>query len=78
MTDIERLIPLERTAEEERAKLAGLSGAEYEDQWRIWRHASDLVQAAIAEHATASGEDRSDVEQAVKKAARCADEDPCQ
>ncbi|MGW3634322.1 hypothetical protein ACWD7F_29930 [Streptomyces sp. NPDC005122] len=78
MTDIERLIPLERTAEEERAKLAGLSGAEYEDQWRIWRQASDLVQAAIAEHATASGEDQCDVEQAVKKAARCADEDPCQ
>lgn len=78
MTDIERLIPLERTAEEERAKLAYLSGAEYEDQWRIWRHASDRVQAAIAEHAATAGESRHDVEQAVKKAARHADEDPCE
>jgi hypothetical protein len=58
VTDIERLIPLERAAETERAKLAGLVGDEYESQWKAWRAASETVQAAITEHAAESGENR--------------------
>ncbi|WP_405909580.1 hypothetical protein OG742_37260 [Streptomyces sp. NBC_00828] len=76
MTDIERLILLERSAETERANLAGLMGPEYEEQWRSWRRASEAVQAAITEHAATSGENRYEVEQAVKKAVRHAEEDP--
>ncbi|MFF7400616.1 hypothetical protein [Streptomyces murinus] len=62
------LIELERTAEEERAKLAGLDGEEYETQWRCWRGKAEKVQAAITAHA--SGKNRYEFEQAVKKAAR--------
>ena len=76
VTDIERLIPLERAAETERAKLAGLIGDEYDEQWRAWFKASEAVQAAITEHATESGENRYEVEQAVKAAVRHAEEDP--
>jgi uncharacterized protein YukE len=76
VTDIERLIPLERAAETERAKLAGLIGDEYEEQWRAWRAASEAVQAAITAHATETGENRYEVEQAVKAAVRHAEEDP--
>ncbi|WP_405925444.1 hypothetical protein [Streptomyces sp. NBC_00035] len=76
MTDIERLILLERSAETERDKLTGLMGPEYEEQWRAWRRASEAVQAAITERATASGENRYEVEQAVKAAVRHAEEDP--
>ncbi|MCX4974251.1 hypothetical protein [Streptomyces sp. NBC_00620] len=76
MTDIERLILLERSAETERAKLAGLMGPEYEEQWRAWRRASEAVQAAITEHATATDQNRYEVEQAVKAAVRHAEEDP--
>jgi uncharacterized protein YukE len=70
------LINLERAAEEARAQLAGLAGAEYEEQWRAWRTASEKVQAAITEHATTAGENRYEVEQAVKAAVRHGDEDP--
>ncbi|WP_262058549.1 hypothetical protein [Streptomyces sp. STR69] len=76
MADIERLIPLERAAETERAKLAGLIGDEYEAQWQAWRTASETVQAAITEHAAESGENRYEVEKAVKTAARHSEEDP--
>lgn len=76
VTDIERLIPLERAAEEARARLAGLIGGEYEEQWKAWRAASEAVQAAITEHAAASGENRYEVEKAVKAAVRHAEEDP--
>jgi hypothetical protein len=72
------LIRLERSAEEERAKLAGLTGTEYEEQWRVWRTASEAVQAAITEHASAAGENRYEVEQAVKVAVRHGDEDPAE
>jgi hypothetical protein len=70
------LINLERAAEEQRAQLAGLTGPAYEEQWRAWRGASEKVQAAINEHATKAGENRYEVEQAVKTAVRHADEDP--
>ncbi|GGL93317.1 hypothetical protein GCM10010129_41400 [Streptomyces fumigatiscleroticus] len=70
------LINLERTAEVERANLAGLMGEEYDAQWRKWRDASQAVLAAIARHAETAGENRYDVEQAVKKAVRHTQEDP--
>ncbi|AOR36815.1 hypothetical protein BFF78_02045 [Streptomyces fodineus] len=70
------MIKLERSAEEERAKLAGLTGGEYDAQWRRWRKASEAVQAAITAHAEATEADRGEVEQAVKKALRNAQEDP--
>lgn len=72
----DELIKLERSAEQERAKLAGLTGAEYEAQLRRWRVAFEAVQAAIAADAEATGADRCELEQAVKKAVRQAQEDP--
>ncbi|MGX1907683.1 hypothetical protein ACWIID_02285 [Streptomyces phaeochromogenes] len=79
MADIsDDLIKLERSAEEERAKCAGLAGEEYEEQWRSWRRASVEVQAAITEHAKATGQNRYEVEQAAKKSVRNAEEDPAE
>ncbi|MEV7817117.1 hypothetical protein AB0P05_41620 [Streptomyces flaveolus] len=72
----DELIKLERSAEEERAKLAGLTGDDYDAQWRRWRQAADKVQAAVTAHAEASGASRYELEQAVKKAVRHAQEDP--
>ncbi|MEU5599237.1 hypothetical protein [Streptomyces sp. NPDC020298] len=72
----DELIKLERSAEEERAKLAGLSGDEYDAQWRRWREASETVQAAITAYAEATEASRYQLEQAVKKAVRYAQEDP--
>jgi hypothetical protein len=72
------LINLEHAAEEQRAQLAGLTGTEYEEQWRAWRTASEKVQAAITEYAGAAGENRYEVEQAVKAAVRHGDEDPAE
>ncbi|MGW7081533.1 hypothetical protein [Streptomyces sp. NPDC054866] len=52
MADIsDELIKLERSAEEDRAKLAGLMDEECQTQWRRWRETSALIQAAITEHA---------------------------
>ncbi|MFE1198533.1 hypothetical protein ACFW6E_38280 [Streptomyces olivaceoviridis] len=73
---LDELIKLERSAEEERAELAGLAGDEYDAQWRRWREASKEVQAAVTEHAAASGVSRYELEQAVKKALLHAQEDP--
>jgi uncharacterized protein YukE len=72
----DELIELERSAEEERAKLAGLTGDEYDAQWRRWREASEKVQAAVTAHAEATDGNRYELEQAVKKAVRHAQEDP--
>ncbi|MER6686359.1 hypothetical protein [Streptomyces olivaceoviridis] len=72
----DELIKLERSAEEERAKLAGLAADEYDAQWRRWREASKEVQAAVTAHAEASGASRYELEQAVKKAVRHAHDDP--
>ncbi|MFF5538539.1 hypothetical protein ACFY71_39840 [Streptomyces cinerochromogenes] len=72
----DELIKLERSAEEARAKLAGLAGDEYDAQWRRWREASEKVQAAVTSHADASGASRYELEQAVKRAVRHAQEDP--
>ncbi|MEU8983194.1 hypothetical protein [Streptomyces sp. NPDC048309] len=77
MADIpDELIKLEHSTEEERAKCAGLAGEEYEAQCRRWREASEVAQAAITKYARAAGQDRHEVEQAVKKAVRRAEEDP--
>ncbi|MGW0131916.1 hypothetical protein [Streptomyces sp. NPDC003299] len=72
------LIALEHAAEEQRAKMAGLDGEEYELQRRAWREAAAAAQAAITDHAAAASLSRYDVEMAVKKAVRHADEDPAE
>ncbi|MER6738113.1 hypothetical protein ABT315_38300 [Streptomyces puniciscabiei] len=72
----DELIKLERSAEQERAKLAALAGDDYDAQWRRWREASQAVQAAITAHAEATKASRYEVEQAVKRAVRHAEEDP--
>ncbi|NBE56910.1 hypothetical protein [Streptomyces boluensis] len=79
MADIsDELVKLERSAEEERAKLAGLTGAAYATQRERWRRAADEVRAAITRHAQASGRDADEVERAVHEAARRSDEDPAE
>ncbi|GAA3290374.1 hypothetical protein [Streptomyces cinereospinus] len=72
----DELIKLERSAEQERAKLAGLAGEEYDAQWRRCREAFEAVQAAVTAHAEATGTDRRDVERAVQQAVRHGQEDP--
>ncbi|WP_326790546.1 hypothetical protein [Streptomyces sp. NBC_00151] len=62
------LIDLERAAEIEQARLIGLIGRPYEEQWQTWRAAASTAQAAITEYAEATGLDWYDVEQAVKRA----------
>lgn len=74
----DELIKLERSAEDERANLAGLAGDEYDAQWTRWREASETAQAAVTAHAEASGENRYELEQAVKRAVRHATEDPAE
>lgn len=77
MADIpDELIKLEHSVEEERAKCAGLAGEEYEAQCRRWREAAMAAQAAITKYAQATEQDHYEVEQAVKKAVRRAEEDP--
>ncbi|KOV70075.1 hypothetical protein ADL00_09925 [Streptomyces sp. AS58] len=74
------MIKLERFAEEERAKLAGLDGAEFEAQRRRWRAGAEAFQAAVTQYV--GREDvalsRYEVEQAVKRAVRHAQEDPAE
>ncbi|MYS15036.1 hypothetical protein GTW73_13880 [Streptomyces sp. SID4982] len=64
------MIELERAAEQERGRLAGLSGDEYEAQQRAWRAAAARFQAAVTEHAATAGVDRHDLEMTVKKNVR--------
>ncbi|OLZ74321.1 hypothetical protein AV521_01145 [Streptomyces sp. IMTB 2501] len=70
------MIKLECSAELERAKLAGLAGDEYDDQWRRWRAAMEAVQAAIIAHAAATGAGPDEVAEAVKAVVRHTQEDP--
>lgn len=74
----DELIKLERSAEHERANLAGLAGDEYDAQWARWREASEAAQAAVTAQAEASGGNRYELEQAVKRAVRHAEEDPAE
>ncbi|MBK3572621.1 hypothetical protein JHN63_02035 [Streptomyces sp. MBT65] len=72
------MIKLERSAESERARLAGLIGDEYDAQWRTWRKAAEDFQAAVTEYAARDGVtvSRYEVERAAKAAVRHAEEDP--
>lgn len=73
MADIpDELIKLEQAAEEEREKLAGLDGEEYGAQWKAWRTAAGVFQAAVTEHAAREdvAMSRYELEQAVKKVVR--------
>ncbi|MFG2603231.1 hypothetical protein ACGFT2_06760 [Streptomyces sp. NPDC048514] len=72
----DELVRLERSAEEERARLAGLTGEEYDAQCTRWQEAFEAVRAAVTTHAEATGTSRCEVEQAVKKAVWHAQEDP--
>ncbi|WBO68850.1 hypothetical protein [Streptomyces camelliae] len=72
------MITLERSAEAERPKLAGLAGDDYDAQWMRWHKAAEATQAAVTAHAEASGESRYELEQAVKKAALHATDDPAE
>ncbi|MCG7203982.1 hypothetical protein [Streptomyces arenae] len=81
MADIpDELIKLERSAEQERARLAGLQGEAWEAQRLKWREAAMVAQAALTEYA--GREDvsmsRYELEQAVKRAVRHAEEDPAE
>ncbi|MCX4575623.1 hypothetical protein OHB41_21005 [Streptomyces sp. NBC_01571] len=79
MTDIpDDLIRLECAAETARARMAGLTGDEYDAQWRAWREASTAFQAAVTEYARRDDVtmSRYEIEQAAKKAVRHAQEDP--
>lgn len=58
------------------ARLAGLTGDDYDAQLRRWREAAEAVQAAITAHAEAVEASRYEVEQSVKKAVRHTHEDP--
>ncbi|MGW4222982.1 hypothetical protein ACWEG1_05945 [Streptomyces bauhiniae] len=69
----EPLIDLERAAETERAKLAGLEGEEHAAQQRVWRAAAAVFQQAVTAHAAETGVDRHTLEQAVKHAVRYSD-----
>ncbi|MEV8042435.1 hypothetical protein AB0P02_01140 [Streptomyces griseoluteus] len=78
MADLpDTLIALQRTA---RARLAGLTGDEYDAQWRAWRKAAAEFQAAVTDYAGREDvtESRYDIEQAVKTAVRHATEDPAE
>lgn len=72
------LIRLECAAETARAKMAGLTGDEYDTQWRAWREASAAFQAAVTDHAARDDVtmSRHEIEQAAKKAVRHGQEDP--
>lgn len=64
----DELIQLRRTADEARAR--ALAGPYSREAWRPWLEAADALQAAVTEHATASGQERHKVEQAAKDALR--------
>lgn len=75
---LDELVLLERSAEAERAKLTGLAGEEYNVPWTHWLKAAEAAQAAVTAHAEASGENRYELEQAVKRTVRHATEDPAE
>ncbi|MFJ7146629.1 hypothetical protein ACIQVT_00070 [Streptomyces sp. NPDC100445] len=75
-TPDDELLALERSAEEEHARLTGLTGEEYDAQWRRWRDAAQRAQAAVTAYAEATGANRYKLEQAVKKAVRHPPQDP--
>ncbi|MGV9758635.1 hypothetical protein ACWDUC_22785 [Streptomyces tricolor] len=66
----DELITLEQTAEQERARLVGLTGDDYDAQLRRWREASAAFHTAVTGHAATAPISRYELEQAVKKAVR--------
>lgn len=66
----DRLIDLQKAADAEYTKLAGLIGEEREAQWKRWFEAAAASQAAVTEHAKEAGLNRYELEAAVKKAVR--------
>ncbi|MFI7315131.1 hypothetical protein [Streptomyces hygroscopicus] len=70
----DRLIELQKTADDEHAKLAGLLGEEREAQWKRWHEAAVEIQAAVTAHAQENGLNRFETEAAVKKAVRHPDD----
>ncbi|WP_078852843.1 hypothetical protein [Streptomyces sp. NRRL S-1824] len=62
----EELIDLERKAVEEQKKAHGQPYTE--ERWAPWRDAAAAFQAALTEHAEATGVSRYELEMAVKKA----------
>lgn len=64
----DELIQLQRAANQAREKAtAGLYSAE---AWQPWLDAAEAVQAAVVEYAATTGQNRYQVEMAVKLAAR--------
>ncbi|MFE5868827.1 hypothetical protein ACFQ6V_09255 [Streptomyces roseifaciens] len=64
------LIDLQRASDDARQRLAGLTGEEWDAQWRAWRDAAEQSQAAITRHAAEAGTSRVEVERAVKSRVR--------
>lgn len=68
----DELIELERKAWA--AQQEALAGPYSPESWRPWLDATEAVQAAITAHAAATGQNRFEVEAAVKKAVRHSEE----
>ncbi|MGW7331223.1 hypothetical protein ACWGIU_22030 [Streptomyces sp. NPDC054840] len=64
----DELIELQRAANQARER--ALAGVYSREAWRPWLEAAEALQAAVTEHAEASGQERHKVEQAAKDATR--------
>lgn len=64
----DELIQLQRAANQ--AREAATAGPYSSEAWRPWREAAEALQAAVVEHAKATGQNRYEVEMAVKLATR--------
>ncbi|MFF1285611.1 hypothetical protein ACFVY4_33600 [Streptomyces sp. NPDC058299] len=51
----DKLLALERSAEEERVRRTDLAGEESDAQWRRWRDTAERAQAAVTAHAETTG-----------------------
>ena len=61
----DELIQLQRAAVE--ARETATAGAYSAEAWRPWLEAADQLQAAVTAHANATGQNRYDVETALKR-----------
>jgi hypothetical protein len=64
----DELIQLQRAANAARERAT--AGPYTSEAWRPWLDAVEKVQAAVVEYAATTGQDRYEVEMAVKRAAR--------
>lgn len=69
------LLRLQRAADEEHARLAALEGGEADAQRRVWFSAAAQVQAAVTVWAREQDANQYEVEAALRKATRHADEE---